>query len=161
MSKKELVESVLEAAKEQSAATVFFHMAMAEATGLCPSDHKALDMIMRRDGMTAGELSTETGLATASVTSLIDRLEERGYVRRVRGTRDRRRIKVEAVKDKIHEIRHQFVPLKMAASKRLNSFTESELETIRSYLRLSSELVRGEAVRLAEENGGIKDKPCS
>ncbi|MDX1557005.1 MAG: MarR family transcriptional regulator, partial [Xanthomonadales bacterium] len=112
MTQQELIDAVIEAVRENSTANVFFHIAMAEATGLCPSDHKALDLISRHEGLTAGELGTETGLASASVTSLIDRLESRGYVRRVRGKKDRRRIKVQAVPERIEALQERYTPLK-------------------------------------------------
>ena len=37
--------------------------------------------------MTAGDLARATGLTTASITGVIDRLEEGGYVRRERDPR--------------------------------------------------------------------------
>lgn len=148
MKKDELIDSVFEAIKEYGTATTFFHMAMAETMGLCPSDIKALDLIRRKGGLTAGELGTHTGLASASVTSLIDRLEKHGYVNRVRGKRDRRRIKVEAVPEKIDVIYSQILPLKSKTRDRLGRFNADELETIRNFLKDSSELLREGSKRL-------------
>jgi DNA-binding MarR family transcriptional regulator len=160
MNKENLLESVIQAARENSTATVFFHMAMAGATGMCPSDHKALDLILRRDGLTAGELGNETGLASASVTSLIDRLEERGYVRRVRGRQDRRQIKVEVVPERIDEIGRQFGPLKRGVKKMLSRYDDEQLETILDFLRSSSELLRDEALRLSNGQSGKAGADC-
>jgi len=42
--------------------------------------------------MTAGDLARVTGLTTASITGVLDRLEESGFVHRERDTRDRRRV---------------------------------------------------------------------
>lgn len=152
MNKQDLIEAVIEAVKENSTATVFFHIAMADATGLCPSDHKALDIISRHEGLTAGELGQETGLASASVTSLLDRLEARGYVRRVRGRKDRRRIKVQAIPEQIEELQEQFSPLKEEARERLKGLNAEQLETIRDFLRTSSKLLREEVIRLSNED---------
>lgn len=152
MNKQDLIEAVVEAVKENSTATVFFHIAMADATGLCPSDHKALDIISRHEGLTAGELGQETGLASASVTSLLDRLEARGYVRRVRGRKDRRRIKVQAIPEQIEELQEQFSPLKKEARERLKRLNAEQLETIRDFLRTSSKLLREEVIRLSNED---------
>lgn len=149
MTQQELIDAVIDAVRENSTATVFFHIAMAEVNGLCPSDHKALDLISRRDGLTAGELGTETGLASASVTSLIDRLESRGYVRRVRGRRDRRRIKVEAIPEKIEAMQERFTPLKQQARERLSGFDDAQLETIREFLATASALLREATQELA------------
>jgi DNA-binding MarR family transcriptional regulator len=158
MSKEKLFQKVTEAARENSTATVFFHMAMAEATGMCPSDHKALDLILRKGGLTAGELGNETGLASASVTSLIDRLEARGYVKRVRGKRDRRRIKVEAVPERIDEINRQFTPLKRRVREKLSGLSTEQLEIVLEFLGTSSALLRSEAERLSNEKSEKAEK---
>src|ERR1700733_14433285 len=44
--------------------------------------------------LTAGELARATGLTTASITGVLDRLEEAGFVRRERDAKDRRRVVV-------------------------------------------------------------------
>jgi DNA-binding MarR family transcriptional regulator len=44
---------------------------------------------------TAGELARAVSLSPATVTGILDRLESRGLVRRVRDTRDRRQVRVE------------------------------------------------------------------
>jgi DNA-binding MarR family transcriptional regulator len=45
--------------------------------------------------MTAGRLAELSGLTTAAVTSVLDRLERAGYARRVRDQEDRRQVIVE------------------------------------------------------------------
>lgn len=145
MSKEELIHAVAHAARDNTKATVDFHVAVAEATGMCPSDHKAVNLILRSGGMTAGELSAETGLASASVTSLIDRLESRGYVRRVRDRRDRRRITVEAVPEQLDELATLFVPLKRGVRNLLRKYDEKQLTAIRDFLEGTATLLRNEA----------------
>ena len=53
--------------------------ALAELSGLSPTEWKALDLIQRLGPMTAGVLARESGLAPASVTGLISRLERKGF----------------------------------------------------------------------------------
>ena len=52
--------------------------------------------------MTAGELDRESELSTGAITTLLDRLERAGYVRRVRDDVDRRRILVELTDEARH-----------------------------------------------------------
>src|SRR5260370_37393454 len=66
------------------------HTAIAERSGLTATDTKTIDTLIRLGRVTAGEVAGYTGLATASVTSLIDRLERKGLVRRGAGGRGRR-----------------------------------------------------------------------
>ena len=97
--RRQLLDALSIAGRESSTATVMFHTAMAERAGLTATDAKTMDILARHGSLTAGELSSHTGLATASVTSLIDRLEARGMVRRVRDRADRRRVIVETVRE--------------------------------------------------------------
>jgi DNA-binding MarR family transcriptional regulator len=54
-----------------------------------------LNIVESRGGLTAGELATAAGLTTGAITGVIDRLERAGYARRVRDSRDRRKISLE------------------------------------------------------------------
>lgn len=161
MSKEDLINAVADAARDNTKATVYFHTAVAEATGMCPSDHKAVDLILQRGGMTAGELSSETGLASASVTSLIDRLETRGYVRRVRDGSDRRRITVEAVPDKLDELATLFVPLKRGVRNLLKKYDEEQLIAIRDFLEGTAALLRNEAEKVSATQPAKASAGCS
>lgn len=145
MKNENLIDAVALAARDNTKATVYFHMAVADATGMCPSDHKAVELILHSGGMTAGELSAETGLASASVTSLIDRLESRGYVRRVRDRHDRRRVTVEAVPEQLDELATLFVPLKRGVRNLLRKYDENQLTAIRDFLEGTATLLRNEA----------------
>ena len=67
--------------------------AVGRALGLGPADLRCLDWLA--DGpKTAGVLATATGLRPAATTALIDRLEAKGLVERVRDETDRRRVLV-------------------------------------------------------------------
>lgn len=77
-----------------SDATVLFHTALAAQLGLGPSDWKVLGLLERHGPLTAGDLVAHSGLAPASVTGLIDRLERGGWVQRARDVRDGRRVVV-------------------------------------------------------------------
>ena len=71
----------------------------AELHGMGRSDMRALVAIMdaARGGraMTAGALGSAVELSSASVTALVDRLENAGHVHRVRDPEDRRRVVLE------------------------------------------------------------------
>jgi DNA-binding MarR family transcriptional regulator len=75
---------------------------------LHPTDYKALGILDRLGPMSAGQLAAHTGLAAASITSLVDRLEARGFARRVHDSQDRRRVLVEAAEERLRGGRHLF-----------------------------------------------------
>lgn len=96
--RERLLAELAKAGQEHGSACAGYHIAIDARLGLSPSDARALDLLERLGPLTAGELVAHSGLAPASVTGLIDRLERRGFVRRVRHGRDRRRVIVEVVR---------------------------------------------------------------
>lgn len=88
-------DELLQAGRVSSTATVMFHAAMAEKQGLSATEEKALELIDRFGPLTAGELAERAQLAPASVTGLVDRLERKGFARRVQDQEDKRRVRIE------------------------------------------------------------------
>ena len=89
----ELLQALEEQSRELSTRTVIFHHFIGERLGLNPTDHKCLDIIIRSPTpMNPTQLAEETGLSTATITGVMDRLERAGYVKRERDTTDRRLI---------------------------------------------------------------------
>lgn len=95
-----------------SDATVLFHARASEAFGLGASETKALGFIQRFGPMTHRDLTERIGLKPASVSNIIDRLEEKGWVHRQRSEEDGRRVLLTAVPAKVDAFRRQvFGPL--------------------------------------------------
>jgi DNA-binding MarR family transcriptional regulator len=69
--------------------------AFAALLGVNRTDQRCLDIVQRLGQITAGELAQYSGLTTGAVTNVIDRLEQAGYLRRVRDPSDRRKVLVE------------------------------------------------------------------
>jgi DNA-binding MarR family transcriptional regulator len=140
--RRDLVEGILAAGRESSAATVLLHSAIAARSGLTATDTKTIDTLIRLGPVTAGEIAGYTGLATASVTSLIDRLEKKDLVRRVRDARDRRRVIVEPVLKRIADCQNVFGPVREGFAKVLENYGDEQLETILDFMRRSSQRAR-------------------
>jgi DNA-binding MarR family transcriptional regulator len=69
--------------------------AACRAMGINRTDGRCVDIIDREGPVAAGRLAEASGLTTAAVTAVIDRLERAGYARRVGDPKDRRRVLVE------------------------------------------------------------------
>ncbi|WP_197093542.1 MarR family winged helix-turn-helix transcriptional regulator [Nonomuraea sp. SBT364] len=83
---------------------VMLHIeAIAGRLGVQHVDVAALILLEMRGPLAVGAISEELGLPSASTTRLVDRLEKAGYVRRVRGERDRRTVTVELIEDGMAE----------------------------------------------------------
>lgn len=65
---------------------------LAAATGLTPSQLLVLQEVERRGDTTAGVIATTVQFSQATVTSIVDRLTERGFVVRSRRADDRRQV---------------------------------------------------------------------
>src|ERR687892_862371 len=97
----ELLERLMQAGRAQSAATIMFHTAVAARHGLGASEEKALDLLERFGPLTAGELASHAGLAPPSVTGLINRLEAKGFARRIPNPKDRRSVLIEIDRERV------------------------------------------------------------
>ena len=137
----ELIAAVRQAARAHSTAAVLFHAAVAEQFGLTPTDAKTVELLDRFGPLTAGELVERTGLASPSVTALIDRLEARGFVRRVRDEGDRRRVIVELVPEGARGITERFGHFKASVDELWEPYTVEQLEVILDFLRRSADLM--------------------
>ena len=99
--------------------------------------------------MTAGELASASGLTTGAVTAVIDRLEQAGYLRRVRDEADRRKVNVEVTPRHYEEAGKVWAPLMEDWQRTLAArFTAKELRTITEFLRSATELGERHADRI-------------
>lgn len=110
------------------------HEAIARKAGLAGTDHKYLGFLVEKGQMTAGELSSLTGLTTGAVTGLIDRFEKKKLVKRRFAEDDRRKVIIEPNTKKIMEV---FAPLykdfRGESEKLIASFSDKEVKIIETY----------------------------
>ncbi|WP_376793750.1 MarR family winged helix-turn-helix transcriptional regulator [Thermogemmatispora sp.] len=136
--------------RELSAYTLMFHQAVASRLGLNMTDLKCLDLAREGRQLTPGRLAELTGLTTAAVTAILDRLEEAGFVRRERDPNDRRKILVRPLPDRIEEVTHLFAPLDKAVTHLLGQYTTEELAFLDTFAQRMSQILRQETARLRE-----------
>jgi DNA-binding MarR family transcriptional regulator len=134
-SQEELIaELTLEIRRHQNAQDLFDEL-VAERLGINRSDQRCLDIVDQHGRISAGELARESGLSTGAITTLLDRLERAGYVRRIRDTDDRRRVLVELTdlaRERAEEI---WGPIAASATRGLAVYSDAELRLIRDFLR--------------------------
>jgi DNA-binding MarR family transcriptional regulator len=125
------------------------HCLVAERFGLSATDLKALDILQRMGPQPAGGIAKQTGLAAASVTSLIDRLEAKRFVRRQRDKGDRRRVVVMLTENVEQSIAPLFRGLNRRVLARFRRYSEREISIIREFLIRGAQDMREELSKLS------------
>ena len=100
---------------------------------LNPADLRGLDWLTEGP-MSARRLSEAVGLSTAATTSMIDRLEAKGFVRRARSETDRRQVYVELTDDGRARTWGLYGPLVTEGERIFDGYNKDELAAMRDQL---------------------------
>lgn len=102
--------------------------------GVSRTDLRCLELLGAAGAMAPTELAAAVGFTTGGMTTVIDRLERAGYVRRRPDSHDRRKVIVEATARLADRERAIFGELLQTSQELIASYSDAELETIRSFL---------------------------
>ena len=133
-SRAELVVRVSEGMHLASAYGLLIHQAIADRLNFIPTDLRCLDAVRGEPRLTAGRLAEITGLSTSATTAALDRLERRGFIRRLRDDLDRRRVFVVSTGLHEEESARQLAPLDAAAGKIMVGYDDAQLTLIADFL---------------------------
>jgi len=133
---------LIAALNAHSEAVVLFHSSVAQSMGLDPTAYKTLFLLSRLGPLSAGEIARETGLATASVTDLIDRLVAKGYVSRGTHPTDRRRIVVTLDEASVTSSRRGFGVPNPSLAKLCERYDSAQLKLIADFLEGNAQRLR-------------------
>ncbi len=139
--KEELVSALGEAFRAAQNTNQVFDQTVTRCLGINQTDLLAMDLLERKGRITAGELAREMGLTTGAVTSVVDRLERKGYAQRIRDEADRRRVLVELTQKAREEVGKIFGPLAEDWREYMSRRTTAELELILDFMRGANQLV--------------------
>src|SRR4030042_4081573 len=107
-----------------------------------PAQGRIMFVLWRNEGISIQELAKETSLSKSTLTSMLDRLEEMGYIKRVASKIDRRKILIE-LSEKDRSLHNQYTQV----SQKMNGiyykgFNNEEIEVFENYLsRIFTNLV--------------------
>ena len=126
------------------------HAALAARLGLHATDHKAVDVLLQGGPMTAGELADRMGLTGSAITTMVDRLERYGLVRRDRDPDDRRRVIVQPTVNAEFEERFMGLMAPMLADygRYLAGLSPEELDLVKRFLTETAALTEAHIRRL-------------
>ncbi len=143
-----LIERLSSVSRKLSNETVLYQQAAAEQFGLNATDIKTGYILLESDPLTAGQIAKSSGLTTGAVTSVIDRLELAGFVRRGADPNDRRKVIVERIQSKAEEVHKVYQPMLSAMSRLNEQYTNQELALILDYLEAETEIFHNQAIKL-------------
>ena len=148
------IERLLDLGRTVSTRTVFLHQAIAQQVGLNATDTKCIDLILRGppEGVTAGWLSEHTGLTTGAITHILDRLERRDFVERVRDTEDRRRVFVRVRLERLEPLGPLYEAIGKAYGALAKRYSDQELAVICDYMERAALVSEREIAKLRKKN---------
>lgn len=149
-----LVEKVLLRSRELSTETVMFHTAISETRGLSAVDAKVLDYLARFGPQTPKDLARLSGLAPASVTAMIDRLESKGIVSREPHPDDRRKILITLDLQAIASGVHLWDHLVKGMYELCDRYTDDELRTVIGFVEACTSLTHESTAKLTGSTDG-------
>ena len=128
--------------------TVLFKQALAERLGINASDLECLDLLAETGPVTAGGLAEHTGLTTAAVTGIIDRLEEGRFVQRTRDPNDRRKVVVQPMPDRIPEVARLYASLGQAMEQLRSRYSSEERALLLDFAARVNRVFEEETLKL-------------
>lgn len=150
----ELLNRLRDLGRKISTQTVFLHQAIAQSVGLNATDTKCIDIILSypHGSVTAGGLSGMTGLTTGAITHILDRLEKKQFIKRVRDTRDRRKIFIRVRPESLEPLAPKYEEIGKAYMSLAEQYGDKELQLICDYMEKASEVSKRELANLFAAN---------
>jgi DNA-binding MarR family transcriptional regulator len=122
--------------------------AIADKLGINLTDFKVLGLLHRRGKMTPKELAETVDMSAAAMTTVIDRLEQAGYVERERRGADRRSFTVHATKGSESKVERLYKSLRVASQSLLPHYTPAETALMAEFFTKSIEILRTATAKL-------------
>ena len=144
----QVLHDLIQANREYQIAVDKMDDAFYRLIGVNSTDGRCLDIIDASGGLSAGELARAVDLSPAAVTTVIDRLEDMGFVRRTRDAGDRRRVIVEPTEEVDRYAEMAYIPMAGDGAKLLADLTDDELDAVVRFLRIGTALNERHAVRV-------------
>ncbi len=154
--RSDLLNKLRDLGRKVSTQTIFLHQAIAQSVGLNATDTKCIDLMLSGpdDAVTAGWLSDMTGLTTGAVTHILDRLEKRRFIERLRDTQDRRRVLVRVQRESLEPLIPVYEAVGKAFMDLAEQYDDEDLQLISDYMERASQVSERELARVITGNRG-------
>jgi DNA-binding MarR family transcriptional regulator len=113
------------------------------------TDLRCLEIVARGGPLSAGALAVQAGLSTSAVTSVIDRVERSGDLRRLSDPTDRRRVLVEVTELGRERGREAFAGLRQGTDQLLARYSADELRLLAGFVDEVRSVIVGQSAEAA------------
>lgn len=128
--------------------TLIHQHIIAEAMGLHVTDAECIDFLQEMGPSTAGDLARATRLTTGAITSVIDRLEKAGYVRRSPDPKDRRKVIVSFIPQKHSSTKAKYGALAAAVQHLFETYSPEQLQFLIQHTKALTEIYKVQTEQL-------------
>jgi DNA-binding Lrp family transcriptional regulator len=144
-----LAMAFVAAIRKTSSLMHLMSQAAADRIGINATDLNCLNILSFSGQLTAGELAKATGLTTASITGVVDRLEQAGFVHRERDAADRRRVVIHLDTARaLGTIAPVFGPMLGAWQRMTDQYTDDQLRLIVAFYDQVEHVIRDHLAHL-------------
>ena len=161
--RRDLSDEVLMSLRRITRAIDLHSRRLVQSHGLTGPQALLLKRLLAAGKASVGTLAQHVNLSQATVTDILNRLEQRGLVRRIRSTVDRRRVNVEATEEASRLLQNARPLLQEQFAERFNELHEWEQTLMLAALRRVSAMMdaRDLAVSPVLTPGPIPPSPDS
>lgn len=140
------IDAVLIALRKVIRATDLHSKYLAKNTGLTTAQLLILQSIQNMGEVSIGEISKKISLSQATVTSILDRLVDKGLVYRERSTEDKRKVHAYLTEDAVALIKDAPAPLQKQFTKQFEALNEWEQSMMISSLQRIAQMMDAEDI---------------
>ncbi|MEE8601122.1 MarR family winged helix-turn-helix transcriptional regulator [Euzebya tangerina] len=143
------VNATFQAIRELGAAIEVFDQHAAAALGIHRSDLRALN-VLEHGPVSAGQLGDALQLTSGSVTALVDRLIESGYVTRAASATDRRKVQISLTPQTYEAFATIYRPCGEAVTRALGELPAATQDAGTTTIRRATNAIRDATENLAD-----------
>jgi MarR family transcriptional regulator, organic hydroperoxide resistance regulator len=124
------IYDLMTATRKLTRSSLMLQYAIAEKMNLNPSDAECIDFLMEMGPSTAGDLAKVTRLTTGAITSVIDRLEKAGFVKRQSDPNDRRKVVISLIPKKHEKGKQYYAAMAKDVYELFSGYNETKLKSL-------------------------------
>ncbi|HEX4049786.1 MAG TPA: MarR family transcriptional regulator [Steroidobacteraceae bacterium] len=122
--------------------------AAAAHLGINRTDLRCLGVLLEQGPLPASKLAEAVALTRGAMTTALDRIEQAGFIRRIRNDQDRRGVTIEATQTAKDAIKSIWAPIRADGLAVLRKYSDADLELLCRFFEDYCEIQRTHAARI-------------